>query len=212
MDAGILPVKHLRRAKARLSEHFSDDQRAEIAAALLDDALALCESVDFMEWWVVSDDDHALKLAGQRNFRTIRDSGVGLNEALGAAIAVARDAGASSVTVIPCDVPLAFSGDVQDLLDTGATSDAVVVPSRDGGTNGLHLSPPNVMAPRFGTHSFKAHIHEAERLGIRCSILSLERLELDIDTIEDVDAYLARPKHAPSRTGEVLERLRKAPV
>lgn len=212
MDAGILPVKHLRRAKARLSEHFSDDQRAEIAAALLDDALALCESVDFMEWWVVSDDDHALKLAGQRNFRTIRDSGVGLNEALGAAIAVARDAGASSVTVIPCDVPLAFSGDVQDLLDTGATSDAVVVPSRDGGTNGLHLSPPNVMAPRFGPHSFKAHIHEAERLGIRCSILSLERLELDIDTIEDVDAYLARPKHAPSRTGEVLERLRKAPV
>ena len=84
------------------------------------------------------------------------------------------------------------------------------MPSRDGGTNGLYLGPPDVMTPLFGPGSLRAHIEEAERRGIRCSILSLPRVELDIDTIEDVDAFLAIPKHAGSRTNEVLVRLRKA--
>jgi 2-phospho-L-lactate guanylyltransferase len=210
MDAGIVPVKGLQRAKARLAEHLGATERAEVVAALLADTFALCESATFLSWWVVSDDETVLGDAAERGFATVADPGTGLNPALAAALDAAAQAGASSATIVPCDVPLAWAGDLQDLLDTGATSDVVVVPSRDGGTNGLFLGPPGVMPPLFGAGSLRAHIEEAERRSIRCSILSLPRLELDIDTIEDVDAYLAKPKHATSRTNEVLVRLRKS--
>jgi 2-phospho-L-lactate guanylyltransferase (CobY/MobA/RfbA family) len=107
--------------------------------------------------------------------------------------------------VVPCDVPLAFKGDLVDLLDTGATSDVVVVPSeRDGGTNGLYLNPPDLFAPRFGEGSLRRHIEIAEQKAVRCALLSLPRLALDIDTIEDVREFLAKPAHAASRTRDVL--------
>lgn len=205
-----MPVKHLDRAKKRLGETLGEKSRAEVARALLDDAFALCGSVDFLTWWVVSDDPEVLSEATKHGFNTVADPGDGLNDALKVALAAARSEGATSATVVPSDVPLAWAGDLRDVVDTGATSDVVVVPARDGGTNALYLSPPDVLEPRFGAFSFKAHLAEAERLGIRCSILSLPRLELDIDTIADVDLYLSRPKHAESASARVLSRVRVA--
>jgi 2-phospho-L-lactate guanylyltransferase len=209
MDAGLIPVKALARAKSRLAPHFDDEGRAAVARALLDDALSLAESSPFLEWWVVSEDEEVMAAAGKRGMRIANDPGNGLNPALTAGIDAAVAAGAVSVTIVPCDVPLAYRGDLEDLRDTGDTSDVVLVPSgNDGGTNALYLSPPDVLAPRFGEHSMKAHIATAEARALRCSILSLPRLALDIDTIEDVDAFLEWPNRFPSRTGDVLERLR----
>jgi 2-phospho-L-lactate guanylyltransferase len=208
MDAGILPVKRPDRAKQRLADALSDDDRLAVTRALLHDAFELCASADDYSWWVVSDDPDVLTEAKSRGFAAVVDPGRGLNDALEAAIAVAIEAGATSVTVIPADVPLAWKGDLQDIADTGATSDVVVVPSRDGGTNALYLSPGDVMPPLFGEASLKAHIESAERLGKRCTILALPRLELDIDTVADIDAYLERPKAAETRSSVVLARVR----
>lgn len=208
MDAGLLPVKGFDLAKRRLLPHVSDEERLTIARALFEDALDLCGSTTGIEWWVISDDQEVLAAARARGLGLVDDPGTGLNEALSAGIRTVIEAGAESVTIVPTDVPLAWAGDLQDITDTGATSSVVVVPSRDGGTNALYLSPPDVLEPSFGEFSFKAHLAEAERLGLRCSMLALPRLELDIDTIEDVDAYLARPKAAESRTSAVLAGIR----
>lgn len=208
MDAGLLPVKRLDRAKKRLAGSLTESQRLEVVEALLEDAFDLCASAGFLTWWVVSDDPNVLERAEARGFSTVADPGGGLNSALEAGVEEAMSAGAGSVTVIPTDVPLAWAGDLQDIVDTGATSDVVVVPSRDGGTNALYLSPGDVMRPHFGEFSFKAHLAEAERLHKRCSILALPRVELDIDTVEDIDAYLMRPKAAETRSSVVLARLR----
>ena len=201
-------MKRLDRAKRRLAEHLSARDHREAVTALLADALDLCASASFFTWLVVSDDDEVLRRAQERGFGTVTDRGRGLNDALALAVDVAAQAGATSATIIPSDVPLAWAGDLRDILDTGETSDIVVVPSRDGGTNALYLSPPDVMSPHFGTASFTAHLAEAERLGKRCSILSLARLELDIDTIEAGDLFLARPKAAESASATVLARVR----
>jgi 2-phospho-L-lactate guanylyltransferase len=208
MDAGLLPVKRLDRAKQRLLPHVTEAERAEIARALLDDALALCRASTMFEWWVVSDDPSVRDLAAEQGLQIAEDPGRGLNSALESGIAAVMAAGAESVTIVPADIPLAWSGDLQDLHDTGATSDVVVVPARDGGTNGLYLSPGDVLRPSFGEFSFKAHLAEAERLGKRCTMLALPRLELDIDTIEDVDAYLARPKSVETHSSRVLTEIR----
>lgn len=208
MDAGILPVKRIDQAKGRLSSHFDPEQRARIAGALVADALELCTTVEFLRWWVVSDDADVLATAESRGLGSVEDPGEGLNPAVDAAIAVALKEGADSVTVIPCDVPLAFRGDLVDLLDTGATSDVVVVPSeRDGGTNGLFMSPPDLLQPNFGPGSLQKHLQTAEHASLRCALLSLPRLSLDIDTVEDVRAYLAKPKHAETNTSRVLDEL-----
>jgi 2-phospho-L-lactate/phosphoenolpyruvate guanylyltransferase len=208
MDAGLLPVKRLDRAKVRLSGWLDPEERAALARAMFEDALDLCSSCSWLNWWVVSDDKNVLTTAVQRGLATIVDRGTGLNDALSSALAdIAREA--RSVAIIPCDVPLAREEDLRDLVDTGATSDVVVVPSdEDGGTNGLYLRPPDLLSPSFGTASLKAHVDAAAERGLRCSILSLPRLALDIDTIEDVDAFLARPSTGVSRTRALLEKLR----
>lgn len=209
MDAGILPVKTLSRAKARLAPEFGEVERREIADALLDDALALCLSADFLEWWVVTDDDEVAGRAGQAGLRVAREAGTGLNDAIATGARAAAAEGAESVTVVPCDVPLAYRGDLVDLLDTGATSDVVLVPSGDdGGTNALYLTPPDLLEPAFGPGSLQRHLALAERNAYRCSILALPRLALDIDTPADVDAFLAKAGSFGGRTAEVLRKLR----
>ena len=213
MDAGILPVKPLARAKARLAPDFDDAQRLEVADALLDDALALCVSADFLEWWVVSEDEEVLARAAKAGLGSTADPGTGLNDAIAAGARAAAKAGAESITFVPCDVPLAFRGDLVDLLDTGATSDIVLVPSGDdGGTNALFLTPPDLIEPAFGPGSLQRHIALAEKKGYRCSILALPRLALDIDTPADVDAFLAKAGSFGGRTAEVLRKLRGEPA
>lgn len=209
MDAALLPVKRLDRAKGRLADIFDAEERASVARALFEDALDLCAATPWLTWWVVSDDPEVLGVAAARGLRTVEDQGSGLNDALALAVKVLLDEAANSVTIVPSDIPLAYEEDLRDIVDTGATSDVVVVPSEgDGGTNGLYLSPPDLLAPRFGPASLNAHYDAAASLKLRCSILALPRLALDIDTLADVDAFLARPAYGSSKTRDLLGKLR----
>jgi 2-phospho-L-lactate/phosphoenolpyruvate guanylyltransferase len=213
MDAGLLPVKALEAAKRRLSPHFDPAQRALIARALFEDALALCDATTWLEWWIVSSDGFVQSAAAERGLRVVHDPGTGLNAALRSAMRAIGDSGATSVTIVPADVPLATPEDLMDVRDTGTTSDVVVVPARrDGGTNGLYLRPPGLLEPRFGPGSLQAHAELADRLELRCSILPLPHLALDIDTIEDVDELLGSPRAAAGRAGALLSRLRSLPA
>lgn len=210
MDAGLLPVKRFSRAKRRLGDELEPHERLSVARALWEDAMDLCERSGFLRWWVVSDDPEVISEAARRGLDWVRDRGMGLNEALAGGIEAVNAAGATSVTVLPCDLPLARADDLRDLLDTGATSDVVVVPSgRDGGTNGLYLRPPGLLPPQFGPASLEAHLSLARRRGYRCSILSLPRLALDIDTPVDVGALLTRPPEEDGRTARLLRALRQ---
>lgn len=205
MDAGILPVKRLDAAKSRLDALFDPGQRRELAAAMLEDALDLCAAAKFISWHVLSADDTVLRKGAERGFATVEDppSG-GLNDSL--TYAIERLSKADSVTIIPADAPLATVAELQDILDTGAISDVVVVPAeRDAGTNGLYLSPPDLMAPRFGESSFSSYLRNAHETGLRCSILPLEGLALDIDSPEDVDELLSGSPRE-NRTVRLLKR------
>ncbi len=210
MDAGILPVKRLADAKQRLGEHFSDEARIQIARALLEDALKLCRSSSgFLTWWVVSDDPTVLDRGAAYGCFGIKDESETLNGAIAYATRKIEAEGATSVTIIPCDTPLAYEGDLRDLVDTGEQSDMVLVPSeRDGGTNAIYMRPPTLMDPHFGPQSLNAHMSLAGRMGMRCSMLVLPRLGLDIDTIEDVDNFLKRDTLETSATSRVLKSLR----
>ena len=208
MDAGLIPVKRLDRAKERLSAVLDAPARRRLAEALLADALELCRRADFLRWWVVSDDPQVLRRATAAGVAVVGDGGGGLNPALAGALEAVAAAGARSTTIVPCDVPLARPGDIEDLVDTGATSDVVVTPStNDGGTNALFLSPPGVLAPCFGPGSLRAHLAAADDVGLRASLLPLPRLALDLDTADDLRAFRALPDASLTHAGRVLESL-----
>ncbi|HVF54011.1 MAG TPA: 2-phospho-L-lactate guanylyltransferase [Actinomycetota bacterium] len=209
MDVGLLPVKSLSAAKSRLAPDFDAPARRAIAEALFEDALELCTHADAVtSWWIVTDDDDVAARAAERGLDIVRDSGSGLNEALRAAVPVLERAGATGIAIISADVPLARPSDVVDLVDTGATSDVVVVPSGDdAGTNALYLSTPDAIDPRFGPSSLTAHLAIAQERGLRCAILALPRLALDIDSAKDIEAFLERPEAAETHTGRALAAL-----
>lgn len=207
MDAGVLPVKSPRRAKSRLEGPLDSAGRIAVAEALLEDALALVGGAAFLTWWIVSDDGDVLRRAAALGLHTVHDPGDGLNRAVAAAVAAASAGGAASVTVVAADLPLARPDDLRDVLDTGATSDVVVVPSDAGGTNVLYLSPPDVLQPQFGVHSLGMHMRAAEALGLRCTILSVPGLMLDVDTVDDLDELTARPEGTATSTAAAAARV-----
>jgi 2-phospho-L-lactate guanylyltransferase len=205
MNAGILPVKRLSRAKRRLGRDLGDARREEIARALLADALGLLAAVDSLDWWVVSDDPEVLERARSGGHRAIDDPAGGLNAALELALAAVTSQGATSALIVPADVPLATVGDLRDISDTGETSDVVLAPSRrDGGTNALLLRPPDLLAPRFGTGSLEAHMWSADQAKLRCSVVDLPRVALDLDTIEDARELVRFDVAGQSATAALL--------
>ena len=206
VDAGLLPVKPLAEAKRRLAPSFDAPARLRIARALLQDALDLCRATAALRWSVVTADEEVAALAVRAGLGVFPDPRRSLNLALSEALRALSARGAWSATVMVADLPLARAEDVQDILDTGETSDLVVVPSAsDAGTSALHLRPPELLVPRFGAGSLRAHVMEAERMSLRCSILSLPRLALDIDTAADLETL--REAGPQTHTGKVLEAL-----
>ena len=175
---------------------------------MLEDVLDLARGADFLSWWIVTADNAVAEHAAHREIGVLLDRGGGLNAALASGASELARRGARSISVIPADVPLAAPDDLADVLDTGATSDVVVVPSATGGgTNALYVDPPRAIDPSFGEGSLGAHVRAADERGLRCSILGLDRLEIDVDTPEDAARFLDRPGALRTRTGRVLEEL-----
>lgn len=192
MDSGILPIKDLNSAKGRLSESLDDPARRRVAEALALDALDLVAGPGPLRWWVVSNDDEILERALSLGLDHLRDPGEGLNHALGMALATVTEAGAGAALILPADLPLATRDDIGTLLETAETSELVLVPSgEDGGTNAMVVTPPTSIEPRFGPGSLRNHLAMAEAQRIRCTVLPLPTLALDIDTYEDLERFVA---------------------
>jgi len=91
-----------------------------------------------------------------------------------------------------------------ELLGLARRYSVVIVPSADGtGTNALLRTPPDAIAPHFGPGSCRLHIEETERNGWDCVVVRPPGLLADIDTPEDVEAFLAMSR--PGRTRTWLE-------
>jgi 2-phospho-L-lactate guanylyltransferase len=94
---------------------------------------------------------------------------------------------------IPGDVPLIEPDEVAAAFGVDASAwPVVLIPSGSGaGTNGLLLSPPTVIVPRFEGDSLAAHVDACRERGVAFRVLALPSFALDVDTPEDL-AELAR--------------------
>ncbi len=197
--SALIPVKGFANAKQRLSPLLSAPQREVLAEAMLRDVLrqvVLTRGLE--ETFVVTGNGRVSGIASSMGARVIQETEEkGETEAVLFALAKLMQGGTRMVLIIPADIPLVESSDLELLLgqvsrNSLTSSFALLVPSHDRlGTNALLLSPPDVIRPRFGYDSFTHHLGEVAAKGLPPRIIENERIALDIDEPRDLERFLS---------------------
>jgi len=184
----IVPVKRFDRAKSRLTGSTVDAHRPALAKAMLADVLlGLRESRLVDRVVVVTGEPEAREIAAAAGADVIDDPvDGGHSEAAMIGVADAVRRGTECVVLAPGDCPLLEGAEIDRELGAQATGVAVV-PDRHGtGTNGLILTPPDVIDPSFGPGSRERHLELARAKGVRCRIATIRSMALDLDTADDL--------------------------
>lgn len=207
----IVPVKRFDRAKSRLSGSAVAAVRPELAKAMLADVLlGLAESRLLDRIVVVSGEPDAVELAIHYGADHLDDAAdYGHIEAAELGIEDAIERGAECVALLPGDVPLLEGFELDRELDAHAPGVAIIPDHHGDGTNGLILSPPDVIEPSFGPGSRQRHLRLAKEAGVRCRIATIPSVALDLDTAADLDELVAAleadPKRAPATAAVLTE-------
>jgi 2-phospho-L-lactate/phosphoenolpyruvate guanylyltransferase len=203
----LLPVKSPHNAKQRLTGFLSAEQREKLARILYRQTLgALCQAGGIDRVVVVTNDSDVAEHARSSGTLVFEENEqVSHSVSADAACLRAIKLGATTVLLVPIDVPLVTPADFSRLA-AAARPGVVLVPSADGtGTNAMARTPPDVIESRFGPGSCRAHLDQARLKNVPADILRLPGLMFDIDTPEDVAELLAT-----SHPGDVTAFLRTA--
>ena len=198
MRVVAVPVKSLSRAKTRLSPALSGLERGALTLAMLEDVLDATLSVPGWETWVISPDEVALEVAAARGARPIPEAKPPLANAIRQVEAKAKHDGASSLAVLPADVPLVTVDTLHEALRTlGAV---VLARSADGsGTSLLLRRPPRAIPARFGPDSFRRHLGLAAERGLPVAVVERRELSFDVDRPDDILTLLADGRRGRTR-------------
>jgi len=220
MNVCVIPVKPFSCAKERLSDLLSPGERATLAQAMYQDVLAaVMQTARRSRILVVSADPVARDLAKRSGAVAYAESDPrGQSASVELAARLAHEMGGTALLALPIDVPLITPADVIGLWARfrrlrrrhgGGTPLALMAPARDGqGTNALLRCPPDSLACRFGPDSLRRHMQAAAAAGVVYDLWENPRLALDIDTPEDLAAFLAfGPPAAALHTGRALRRM-----
>ena len=211
----VLPVKDVGDAKQRLAGVLSTAERRLLAQAMAEDVLETLSKVPGLsEIVVVTRDPWAAALAARYGARVLTEPA---NEGQSAAVERAAEEfgriGVDGLLQVPGDVPGVSVAELETVLtaheDAGTDGSAVtLVPAHDRrGTNCVLCSPPGALSFHFSYDSFGPHCEAARARGIEPRIIPLPGLGLDIDTPDDLRAFIARPT-----AGRTLDCLRESGV
>ena len=184
----LVPVKNLVDAKQRLSPLLSPEERVALARAMCEDVLqALARWQSRPTVAVVTSDSFARDLAARFHFEVVADDNSGETNAIDMATAFCTERGAESTLVVPADIPLIDSSELQKIVDCAPPGGAVLVPDAAGrGTNAAWRSPGDLFPLRFGNDSFLPHLAAAKATGLPCVVLELPGIALDVDRPDDL--------------------------
>lgn len=205
MIFALLPVKAPQNAKQRLSGLLSPSQREALARVMYEEMLAkLCAARNVDRVAVATSDWRAAELARRAGAMVFEEAEQrGHSHSADAAARRALELGARSVLLLPIDVPLATTAEIEELA-ASARSGVLIVPSADGtGTNALVRTPPDAIKSCFGPNSLAAHLEQARSRGITAEVVRPPGIVFDLDTPEDVAELLERGPE--TRAAQFLE-------
>ncbi|HEX6709569.1 MAG TPA: 2-phospho-L-lactate guanylyltransferase [Rubrobacter sp.] len=197
--SAVVPVKDLRGTKSRLAPVLDPGARAGLTLYMMGRVVAALREAGVEDVCVVSPDRIVLAEAQRRGAIPLVQESRGLNPALEEGRRRALDLGASSLLVLPADLPLLDAEDVQAVLEEAGEGPSVVI-SPDGarsGTNALLIRPPDAIPFAFGPDSFEAHLEAARSRKLDVRVCERCHLAFDLDTANDLarlnDKRASRP-------------------
>ncbi len=194
----VVPVKTLLKSKTRLSNFFTIQERPLLTLAMLEDVLNALKSSKVNNTIVVGSDSTVEGLVKNFGMTFLRENQEGLNQALDQATGLCVRNNAELVLVLPADVPLITSRDINGLVKLARKDSMVISPSQNGGTNALLQTPPGIVSPCFGPDSFKKHFNKAVSNGVQAKIYVSSNLMLDIDSEKDLVQLLKADQQTAS--------------
>jgi len=193
----LVPIKNTASAKQRLASILDQPARTQLAQAMLTDVLtAIHDWKNRPTVGIVTSDSYAVKLADQYHFEVIPDpDNPGETSAIEMATRVCVERAEESTLVIPADIPLIQSWELEEIYRHAPAEGSLLVPAGDGrGTNAVLRRPANLFPLRFGNDSFKPHHAAAQATGKTCVVLNhLPGIAVDVDNPPDLRQLLSLP-------------------
>ncbi|MFC8382162.1 2-phospho-L-lactate guanylyltransferase [Nocardia sp. NPDC057272] len=189
----VMAVKHIGRAKSRLANVLSTEQRAQLVLAMFTDTAVAATAVpELLSLTVVTPDPLVAARAHELGAHVIDEPPAGadpLNTALAAGAADVRDRhGPTALLALQADLPALRPSELADVLAVAVRARSVVIDHTGTGTAALLIRDTTApLSPRFGADSARAHRDDGavpllgHWPGLRC----------DVDTPEDLDLVRA---------------------
>jgi 2-phospho-L-lactate guanylyltransferase len=185
--SAVVPVKDLQGTKSRLAPILNPGARAGLTLYMMGRVVAAIRSSGVEDVCVVSPDRVVLHEAQRRGATPLAQESRGLNPALEEGRRRALELGASTLLVLPADLPLLGEEDVLAVLKASEGQAVVIAP--DGarsGTNALLTRPPDALPFSFGPDSFQAHLEAARKRNLDVKVCERSHLAFDLDTAGDL--------------------------
>jgi 2-phospho-L-lactate guanylyltransferase len=195
MKTVVVPVKDFKNAKQRLLPMFDAAKRAGLARAMLRDVLtALSRARSPQRVVVFTAADEVMQLVRPFGFDVVLEKSVDGHSAAVNQMVDELSSNATRILSIAGDLPRLASTEIDFALD--AVSEPITfIPSRHWtGTNGVVFIPPARIAMEYGEGSFRRHLSKASAAGLRSDVMNLPGIAFDVDTPEDVQAFLDDPR------------------
>lgn len=199
----LIPVNALSKAKGRLSEVLEADERRTLTLIALETVLHAAGDAAIV---LTKDPDVERAAGGQARILPESAAARGLNGQLEFAMAalIADGTARERLLILHADLPLVTREALETLEAMGRPGAAVMVESRDGGTNAMLLQPPGRFALAYGKGSFAAHRAAAEAAGMTVIRNHNRELRLDLDTPDDIVELLRAPRGRQGAAGRYL--------
>jgi len=200
----LIPVNRLDRAKGRLADLLSPDERVTLAIITLETVLHAVGPASIV---LTADPRVGDVAAGKARVLPEVAGREGLNPQLEAAMAalIAEGTARESLLILHADLPLITPEAMENILAMAHPNTVTMVESRDGGTNAMLMQPPGKFALAYGPASFALHTSAARQAGMRVAVSANRELRLDLDTPEDITELLRAPRGRQGAAGRYLQ-------
>ena len=198
----LIPVNRLDRAKGRLAELLTLEERAELVRRSLATVLGAVERAGLEA--VVLTSDEGVSSAVPEGVRALdEDEAIeGLSAQLERA---AERLAVHELLILHADLPLATAEALRQLVAQAPAAPSVtLVRPTDGGTNAMLLRPPGRFALAYGKGSGDLHEAGAREAGLAVRRVEAPELSLDLDRPTDVRALLSTAEGRATEAGRYL--------
>lgn len=191
----VIPVKRLEKVKQRLGKELSLINRKHLCLAMLYDVIDKLSQATMIDRIAVVTSDIQVKTIVRfynHHVHMIKESGrPSLNGALHQAAQYLQKHRVTHMFIVLGDLPLIKVEEINQVIAQSKDVAVTIIPDKTWhGTNGLLLSPPNVIPPCFGPNSFWIHLEQAKSKGVPYRIYPLTSLSRDVDYLTDLSSIL----------------------